>query len=256
LFSRAEEASLRDRTRARNWSPSKDAFRREHAERRAWGLQRRYAEKLRREYGSAAAGYASFARRAAEAKAGYERRAAAAAAASAPVPLADRAENQVVVPGSPADQAKRRVVPVPLDDQAERPVEPVPLDDQVERAVERVPRTEEVQRPGPLIEPAESPEAPVQQAEGSVPPDGSSMPTAIVRNAGDPPPRHSANSANSVERSDPAPTPRSRPTVRAAGCGIPGRPGRRAFRRNVRKPLRQDPGVPIVKGLSRGPPSG
>ncbi len=41
-------AGLRDRTRARNYSPSRDDFRRDHERRRHFGLQRRHAEKLRR----------------------------------------------------------------------------------------------------------------------------------------------------------------------------------------------------------------
>ena len=47
LFSRAELAGMRDRTRARNYSASRDEFRRDHERRRAWGLQRRHAERLR-----------------------------------------------------------------------------------------------------------------------------------------------------------------------------------------------------------------
>ncbi|SDT23907.1 hypothetical protein SAMN04489716_2962 [Actinoplanes derwentensis] len=41
-------SGMRDRTKAKNHSPSRDAFRRDHEIRRAWGLQRRHAEKLRR----------------------------------------------------------------------------------------------------------------------------------------------------------------------------------------------------------------
>jgi hypothetical protein len=48
LFSRAQIAAMRDPTTARNHSPSRDEFRREHERRRAFGLQRRHAEKLRR----------------------------------------------------------------------------------------------------------------------------------------------------------------------------------------------------------------
>ena len=48
LFSRAELAGMRDRSRARNYSASRDEFRRAQAGRRAWGLQRRHAERLRR----------------------------------------------------------------------------------------------------------------------------------------------------------------------------------------------------------------
>src|SRR5690242_9603881 len=52
LFSREQMSAMRDRTRARNWSPEKDEFRREHARRRAWGLAQRHGLKrmrLRRE---------------------------------------------------------------------------------------------------------------------------------------------------------------------------------------------------------------
>jgi len=38
---------MRDRTRARNYSAIGDEFRRDHERRRAWGLQRRHAERLR-----------------------------------------------------------------------------------------------------------------------------------------------------------------------------------------------------------------
>src|ERR1700749_3322702 len=48
LFGRAEITAMRDRTAARNYSPAGDAFRREHERHRAWGLQRRHADKLRR----------------------------------------------------------------------------------------------------------------------------------------------------------------------------------------------------------------
>jgi hypothetical protein len=48
LFSRAETAAMRDRTKARNYDPERDEFRRQQRFRRDWGLQRRHAEKLRR----------------------------------------------------------------------------------------------------------------------------------------------------------------------------------------------------------------
>jgi hypothetical protein len=48
LFGRSEIASMRDRTRSRKYSPAAEEFRREHERHRAWGLQRRHAEKLRR----------------------------------------------------------------------------------------------------------------------------------------------------------------------------------------------------------------
>ena len=47
LFSKAETARMRDRTAARNYSPERHAFRREHERHRAWGLQQRHAAKLR-----------------------------------------------------------------------------------------------------------------------------------------------------------------------------------------------------------------
>jgi hypothetical protein len=47
LFSRAELSGMRDKTRARNYSASRDEFRRDHERRRARGLQRRHAERLR-----------------------------------------------------------------------------------------------------------------------------------------------------------------------------------------------------------------
>src|SRR5262249_50675137 len=46
---------MRDRTAARNYSPAAEEFRREHARQRAWGLERRHAEKLRRIHGDSAA---------------------------------------------------------------------------------------------------------------------------------------------------------------------------------------------------------
>ena len=48
LFSRAEIAEMRDPTRSRNYSASREEFRREHERRRFWGLRRRHAEKLHR----------------------------------------------------------------------------------------------------------------------------------------------------------------------------------------------------------------
>ncbi|MBB2943166.1 hypothetical protein FB565_002879 [Actinoplanes lutulentus] len=48
LFSRAELATMRDRTAARNYSAAKDEFRRQHERHRAWGLTQRHAERLRR----------------------------------------------------------------------------------------------------------------------------------------------------------------------------------------------------------------
>lgn len=48
LFSRAQIAAMRDRTMSRNYSAAREEFRREHERHRAWGLQRRHADKLRR----------------------------------------------------------------------------------------------------------------------------------------------------------------------------------------------------------------
>src|SRR5262249_39040198 len=47
LFSRAQITAMRDRTRSRNYSPERDAFRREHQRHRDWGLTQRYARKER-----------------------------------------------------------------------------------------------------------------------------------------------------------------------------------------------------------------
>ncbi len=51
LFTRPATAAMRDRTKARNYSPAKEEFRREHARRRRWGLARRHAQKLCRSRG-------------------------------------------------------------------------------------------------------------------------------------------------------------------------------------------------------------
>jgi hypothetical protein len=48
LFTPAQLVDMRDRTASRNYSPSRDEFRREHERHRAWGLARRHAERLRR----------------------------------------------------------------------------------------------------------------------------------------------------------------------------------------------------------------
>jgi hypothetical protein len=47
MFTPAELAGMRDRTASRNYSPSRDEFRREHERHRAWGLARRHASRLR-----------------------------------------------------------------------------------------------------------------------------------------------------------------------------------------------------------------
>ena len=48
FFSATEVASMRDRTRARNYSAMGAEFRKVHERHRAWGLAQRHAEKLRR----------------------------------------------------------------------------------------------------------------------------------------------------------------------------------------------------------------
>ncbi|GIM95475.1 hypothetical protein Ato02nite_072680 [Paractinoplanes toevensis] len=51
LFTRPVTAAMRDRTRARNYSPSNAEFWREHARRRRWALARRHALKQCRLHG-------------------------------------------------------------------------------------------------------------------------------------------------------------------------------------------------------------
>ena len=51
LFTRPAIAAMRDRTKARNYSPEREEFRRDHARRRRWGLARRHAQKLCRLHG-------------------------------------------------------------------------------------------------------------------------------------------------------------------------------------------------------------
>ena len=47
LFTTAQLAKMRDRTAARNYSVESEEFRRNHERHRAWGLERRHAERLR-----------------------------------------------------------------------------------------------------------------------------------------------------------------------------------------------------------------
>ena len=51
LFTRAELAGMRDRTKSRRYSPEKEAFRREHERRRGFGLVQRHSRKLRELHG-------------------------------------------------------------------------------------------------------------------------------------------------------------------------------------------------------------
>jgi len=66
LFSRAQLATMRDRTRRRNYSAEAERFRREHERHREWGVAQRHARKLSRLYGSTANAAAVFQRRAEE----------------------------------------------------------------------------------------------------------------------------------------------------------------------------------------------
>jgi hypothetical protein len=50
LFSSAELAVMRDRTKSHSHSPERDEFRRDHERHRAWGLTQRHAQKLRRRH--------------------------------------------------------------------------------------------------------------------------------------------------------------------------------------------------------------
>jgi hypothetical protein len=47
LFSRSQSATMRDRTKLRNYSPEADKFRRDHKRHRDWGLTQRHARRLR-----------------------------------------------------------------------------------------------------------------------------------------------------------------------------------------------------------------
>jgi hypothetical protein len=46
LFTATELATMRDRTRARKYSPQGEEFRRVHQRHRAWGLAQRHAQRL------------------------------------------------------------------------------------------------------------------------------------------------------------------------------------------------------------------
>ncbi|XVU27248.1 hypothetical protein ACQPZJ_09450 [Actinoplanes sp. CA-054009] len=48
LISRKQFNAMLDRALARNWSPEKEAFRRDHERRRKWGLAQRHGLKLLR----------------------------------------------------------------------------------------------------------------------------------------------------------------------------------------------------------------
>ena len=50
LFTRAALAEMRDRTAARNYSPAREQFRREHTRHRTWGLIQRHGQRLARQH--------------------------------------------------------------------------------------------------------------------------------------------------------------------------------------------------------------
>lgn len=50
LFSPADVAEMRDRTKARNYSPDRDAFRRDHQRRRDHGKAQGHAERIYRDF--------------------------------------------------------------------------------------------------------------------------------------------------------------------------------------------------------------
>jgi hypothetical protein len=50
LFSPADLAKMRDRTKARNYSPERAAFRRDHQRRRDHGKAQRHAERIYRDF--------------------------------------------------------------------------------------------------------------------------------------------------------------------------------------------------------------
>lgn len=50
LFSPADLAKMRDRTQARNYSPERDAFRRDHQHRRDHGKAQRHAARIYRDF--------------------------------------------------------------------------------------------------------------------------------------------------------------------------------------------------------------
>ena len=50
LFSRSELATMRDRTKARNYSPERDAFRRDHQRRRNHGKAQRHAARIYQDF--------------------------------------------------------------------------------------------------------------------------------------------------------------------------------------------------------------
>jgi hypothetical protein len=60
FFTGAQTASMRDRTKRRNYSAEAEKFRGEQSVRRSWGLQQRHAGKMRRLHGSVAAAWTTY----------------------------------------------------------------------------------------------------------------------------------------------------------------------------------------------------
>jgi hypothetical protein len=113
LFSRAELAGMRDRTRRRNYSAEGEEFRREHERRRVWGLRQRYARKEIRLYGSTANAAAAYQRRVDELTSPP---AADQAAGSAPV---EPVQPEPVVPAAgPAEPPESETMSDPTESEA------------------------------------------------------------------------------------------------------------------------------------------
>ena len=105
LFTRAEIATIRDRTRRRNYSVEAEEFRREHARHRGWRLTQRHARKLSRLYGSTANAAAVFQRRADELTSPNSSAGAVASTSSEPVG-AEPAEPEQAKPEGVAGAAR------------------------------------------------------------------------------------------------------------------------------------------------------
>jgi hypothetical protein len=88
LFTPAQLATMRDRTRRRNYSAAAEGFRDAHQRHRAWGLTQRHARKLSRLYGSTTTASAALRRRADEL-----------ASPSAPTRTAEPTASEQVTPG-------------------------------------------------------------------------------------------------------------------------------------------------------------
>ena len=98
LFTRAQLAGMRDRTRRRNYSAEAEEFRREHQRHREWGLRQRHARKLSRLYGSPAAAWAQFQRDADELR-------SPSTPARSTTPAESLASDRLAPPATPPEQA-------------------------------------------------------------------------------------------------------------------------------------------------------